>query len=95
MGKGKIAAQCCHATLGVYRSIIFGKNEKHKEWLNYWENTAEAKIALKIESEEEMLILYNESEKLGLPLFIIMDAGRTQIKSGSKTVLAIGIYYIN
>jgi peptidyl-tRNA hydrolase, PTH2 family len=58
--------------------------------LDYWETDAEAKIALKIENEDEMNKLYSEAKKINLPAYIIVDAGRTQIKSGTKTVLAIG-----
>lgn len=43
-----MCAQCGHASIGVYRKILNGDNEIHKKWLNVWENTAEAKVALKV-----------------------------------------------
>jgi PTH2 family peptidyl-tRNA hydrolase len=90
MGKGKMCAQSAHAAVGTYRSIIFGKNETHKKWLADWEQIGEAKIAVKVESEKELLSVQSEAHKIGLPTFLIADLGRTQIPSGSKTVLAVG-----
>lgn len=50
MGKGKIAAQCSHATLGAYRLA-----EKHsKSSLRVWQAIGQAKIAVKVPTEEEM-----------------------------------------
>ncbi|RZC51342.1 hypothetical protein C5167_019768 [Papaver somniferum] len=34
--------------------------------------------------------LKNTAESIGLPTFIVADAGRTEVVAGSKTVLAIG-----
>jgi PTH2 family peptidyl-tRNA hydrolase len=90
MGKGKIAAQCCHSCLGVYRIIRFGDNTTHHKYLKEWELTGEAKIAVKIHSEKELLELEEKAKSLDIPCFYIEDQGRTQIKAGSKTVLAIG-----
>jgi peptidyl-tRNA hydrolase len=50
MGKGKVAAQCSHATLGAYKLA-----EKHcKSALKVWEWVGTAKIAVKVPTEEEM-----------------------------------------
>ena len=43
-----------------------------------------------MESEEEMLLLQAQAVSLGLGAEVIHDAGRTQIASGSATVLGIG-----
>ena len=49
-GKGKIAAQCGHATLGAYKLAM-----KHsRSALRVWETIGQAKIALKVPTEEEM-----------------------------------------
>jgi PTH2 family peptidyl-tRNA hydrolase len=90
MGKGKIGAQCGHAVLGAYRQIIRGSNKLHQEWLNNWEYIGEAKICVKCNSEKEMIDISNVAKEKGLNTHIVVDAGRTQIASGSKTVLAIG-----
>lgn len=90
MGKGKIAAQCCHAAVGVYRKIIFSGNDQWKLWLKTWEDIAEAKVAVKCNSERDIDDLERKAIDCGLPTMLIVDAGRTQIAPNSKTVLGIG-----
>lgn len=51
----------------------------------------QAKVALKVESEDEMLMLQAQAVSLGLCAKVIHDAGRTQIASGSATVLGVGM----
>ncbi len=86
MGKGKIAAQCGHATLGAYKlSKKFCRSA-----LQVWERFGVAKIALKVEEEQEMYDLLATAKSLGIVAYIVEDAGRTQIAAGSRTVLALG-----
>ncbi|KAK0290899.1 hypothetical protein LTR35_001620 [Friedmanniomyces endolithicus] len=88
MGKGKIAAQCGHATLACYKTLVRA-NPSHPV-LRQWERLGQAKVALKVDSEEDMLMLQAQATSLGLCAQVIHDAGRTQIASGSATVLGIG-----
>ncbi|KAK1809390.1 hypothetical protein LTR12_016247 [Friedmanniomyces endolithicus] len=88
MGKGKIAAQCGHATLACYKTLVRA-NPSHPV-LRQWERLGQAKVALKVDSEEDMLMLQAQAISLGLCAHVIHDAGRTQIASGSATVLGIG-----
>ncbi|OMH78650.1 Peptidyl-tRNA hydrolase 2, mitochondrial [Zancudomyces culisetae] len=60
--------------------------------LKAWELTGQAKVTLKVDSEEEMMEMYKKAKKLGLTAEYICDAGRTQIAAGSKTVLGVGPY---
>jgi peptidyl-tRNA hydrolase, PTH2 family len=53
MGKGKIAAQCGHATLGAYRIASRYCKSALKSWLYF----GQAKIALKVENDEKLLQL--------------------------------------
>ncbi|CAA7038510.1 unnamed protein product [Microthlaspi erraticum] len=85
MGKGKIAAQCSHATLGLYKKLL----RRAPKALNRWENCAQPKVVVKIESEEEMLVLQGKAKSLKLPTHITIDAGKTQIAPDSRTVMAI------
>ena len=55
-----------------------------------WERTGCAKIAVKCQSEEEMRTIYDKAIEKGLPVYLVEDAGRTQIAAGSRTVLGIG-----
>ena len=47
------------------------------------------KVALRISSEEALMEIYRNSKSAGLPACYICDAGRTQIASGSRTVVAV------
>jgi PTH2 family peptidyl-tRNA hydrolase len=55
-----------------------------------WENLGQPKVVVKVDSEEELLSIAENSRSKGLPTTIIRDAGRTQIAPGSKTVLGVG-----
>ncbi|KAF9102768.1 hypothetical protein BGX29_004203 [Mortierella sp. GBA35] len=86
MGKGKAAAQCCHATLANYKELA----KKSPKTLARWEYFGQAKVTLKVDNEEDMLLLQAQAMSIGLAAHSIRDAGRTQIAAGSRTVLAVG-----
>ncbi|KAG2023646.1 peptidyl-tRNA hydrolase 2 [Coprinopsis cinerea AmutBmut pab1-1] len=86
MSTGKIAAQCGHATLACYKALI----KTNPGLVRHWERTGQAKIALKASSEDQLLELEAIAKSLNLCARSILDAGRTQIAAGSRTVLAIG-----
>ena len=83
MGKGKIAAQCCHAAIGAYKQADKAKIRK-------WENEAYAKVVLKVQTLEELTELKKIADKKGIANYLVVDAGRTQIPTSSVTVLALG-----
>lgn len=87
MTKGKIAAQCSHATLACYKYFL--SHAPDSPILRRWERGGQAKIALQIKSEEDLLLLQAQAMSLGLCARVIQDAGRTQIASGSRTVLGV------
>ena len=86
MGKGKAAAQCCHATLAAYKQA----RRKCPDTLRVWESSGQPKITLKCDTEEELMTLLARARSLGLVSYVVADAGRTQIAAGSHTVLAVG-----
>ncbi|OCK75484.1 PTH2-domain-containing protein, partial [Lepidopterella palustris CBS 459.81] len=88
MTKGKIAAQCSHATLACYKAFL--RSSPNSPILRRWERHGQMKVALQVKSEEELEMLQAQALSLGLCAQIIHDAGRTQIASGSATVLGIG-----
>ncbi|EKD12774.1 uncharacterized protein L3040_006927 [Drepanopeziza brunnea f. sp. 'multigermtubi'] len=88
MTKGKIAAQCGHATLACYKHFL--KHDPKSKTLRRWEKQGQAKIALQAKDEDELDMLQATAISLGLVAEVIADAGRTQIASGSHTVLGIG-----
>ncbi|KAI8098658.1 peptidyl-tRNA hydrolase [Halteromyces radiatus] len=86
MTKGKIAAQCGHATLACYKAI----QKSNPAVLRKWERSGQAKVALKAVSEEQLLELQAMALSLNITAQSICDAGRTQIAAGSRTVLGVG-----
>lgn len=86
MGKGKIAAQCSHAAVAAYKQLSKRKPDLLKEW----ESAGQTKVVVKCTTEEELLALYDHARILELTTSLIHDAGRTQIMSGSRTVLGVG-----
>lgn len=88
---GKIAAQCSHATLACFKALARaapGTPQQHM--LARWEKHGQAKIAVQVKSQDEMLELRRRARALGLTAEVIQDAGRTQIEAGSMTVLGVG-----
>lgn len=70
MDKGKIAAQCGHATLACYKTMM----QINPALLKSWERSGQAKVALKCSTEEEMLALEKKAKALNLCARSILDA---------------------
>ena len=83
MGKGKIAAQCCHGSIGSYKRTSKDKIKK-------WENEAYAKVVCKVGSLDELLDLKKLAAQRNISHYLVIDAGRTQIPTSTVTVLALG-----
>ncbi|TDZ23479.1 Peptidyl-tRNA hydrolase 2 [Colletotrichum sidae] len=94
MTKGKMAAQASHATLACYKSLSRAAardpSSPAAKLLKRWENLGQAKIAVQIKNQDEMLELMGKARSLGVTAEVIADAGRTQIEAGSLTVLGVG-----
>ncbi|KAI9753276.1 MAG: hypothetical protein M4579_005249 [Chaenotheca gracillima] len=90
MTKGKIAAQCSHATLACYKALSRSSIVSENQVLKRWERQGQAKVALQVRSEDELELLQAQAISLGLCAQVVHDAGRTQIAAGSATVLGVG-----
>ncbi|XP_015573147.1 peptidyl-tRNA hydrolase 2, mitochondrial isoform X2 [Ricinus communis] len=86
MGAGKIASQCAHAATGMYSELM----QSQQLLLSRWEQCGQPKIVVTCRNQQEMNKLQEAADSIGLPTFVVADAGRTQVLAGSKTVLAIG-----
>ncbi len=84
MKKGKIASQASHASISAFLKAQQMNSNVCDEWL-----LGQKKIVLKVNSEKELLIIFEKLKKL-LPCALIKDAGRTQIDPGTITALGIG-----
>lgn len=99
---GKIVAQACHASMQFLldrlvdhdNDVMFTLNPKPFElspdiW--EWIYSNYTKIVLKVNSEEELLKLFQRALDKGLEAHIITDIGNTEFnKVPTKTCLAIG-----
>ncbi|KAG5031124.1 hypothetical protein AAZX31_06G082400 [Glycine max] len=86
MKSGKIASQCAHAATGMYAELM----QSDRYLLRRWEQCGQPKIVVTCRNQQEMNKLAEAAESIGLPTFVVADAGRTQVSAGSKTVLAVG-----
>jgi peptidyl-tRNA hydrolase, PTH2 family len=89
-----MAAQCSHATLACFKKLSRAAqnnpNSPEAKLLKRWESHGQAKIAVQVKSQEEILELMAKARSLGITAEVIADAGRTQIEAGSLTVLGVG-----
>jgi len=83
MGKGKLAAQVAHASIASFLKANFLVKRK-------WLKEGMKKIVLKVNSEKELLEIYEKAKNAKLPCEIIRDAGHTQLEPGTITALGIG-----
>jgi PTH2 family peptidyl-tRNA hydrolase len=89
MRRGKECSQATHAGMAfiVRNKSGWTPNEEQLEWIS----TGQTKITLQVNSEEEMVSLFDKAIELGLTANIITDAGRTEFGGvPTKTCLAIG-----
>ncbi|KAF8078370.1 peptidyl-tRNA hydrolase PTH2-domain-containing protein [Lyophyllum atratum] len=84
MTSGKIAAQCSHATLACYKTLLFSNPALLRQW-----ERAGPRLPFACQDEDELLLLQAQAQSLNLCARSIQDAGRTQIAAGSRTVLGI------
>ena len=87
MRTGKIAAQCAHASLGMYMHLC---SRKQQAQLDPWLEQGQAKVVVKCKDLSEMEEIERAAQIRGVPTYAIHDAGRTQVQAGSQTVLAVG-----
>ena len=86
MGKGKIAAQVGHLCMDV----ALGLERNNSYLLDVWTRRGQAKVVLKASDSDELGQLIEHAKEANLLTWSIRDAGRTQIPSGSMTVVGIG-----
>lgn len=98
MDRGKVAVQCSHAALLLYTlpsssSTAFSSHPLSRDvarWRSAWQAEGHPTLPLRVPDLDSMHALAHEAQQRGLPTAIVRDAGRTQVRSGSETVLGIG-----
>ncbi len=83
MGKGKLAAQCCHASVGSFEKT-------DSSIIRRWKADGCAKIVLKVSSLEELFVLKEIARVNNISNFLVTDAGRTQLPTSTVTCLGVG-----
>ncbi len=83
LSKGKIAAQCAHAS---YSSAKKSKNTV----LDEWESEGQKKVVLGVKDLTELKKIKKSVDSLKIPNALIIDAGKTEIDRGTITALGIG-----
>ena len=85
MQRGKIAAQAAHAAI----QAMLKTKEKFPDYVDAWLDSGMPKVVLKVTSLKEMMSLFQKMKKT-LPCAVIADAGKSQIKAGTKTCFGCG-----
>lgn len=86
MGKGKLAAQVAHASLSSAEAAM----KRKTSWFDGWKEGGQAKIVLKVDSEDDLNRLFQKAKAAGLPAVLIEDRGLTQLEPGTVTCLGVG-----
>jgi PTH2 family peptidyl-tRNA hydrolase len=94
MRKGKLVAQGAHASMGAILSLckqdgdklVLEMDDRTKPWLT----GRFKKICVYVNSEQELLDIYNQAKELGLITSLIKDAGLTEF-NGVATLTAVAV----
>lgn len=85
---GKIAAQCAHGAVSLYNSASRSSNG----YVNLWLLQGQPKIVLRLDRncEESLNEIYRVAKSKGLNTCLLYDAGKTQVKPRTLTLVGIG-----
>ena len=101
MTKGKIGAQCGHATIGAYRmnekqaaqdeltEAILCRWMMSNDKLKFRRSGGPFEV-YQVKSEEALREVKNLASRESVPHYLTRDAGKTQIAKGTVTVCSIG-----
>jgi PTH2 family peptidyl-tRNA hydrolase len=99
---GKIIAQACHASMkfildngAYYQAELDHPEQFHSNitqpCVKAWINGLFTKVCVSVDSEQELLTLYNQAKDAGLIASLITDAGLTEFGGvPTNTCIAIG-----
>ena len=86
MGKGKVAAQCGHAAVACFKAALV----EEPQLVAAWERTGQTKVVVRGGGEESLLAVSKAGRQAGMVVAEVRDAGRSQVKAGSLTLVGLG-----
>jgi peptidyl-tRNA hydrolase, PTH2 family len=84
MGRGKIAAQVAHAAVAA---ALAGQGSAD---FAGWLREGQPKVVLTVPGEADLRHVVVAAREAGLPVEVVLDAGRTQVAPGTPTCCAVG-----
>lgn len=98
MRKGKMVAQGAHASMKVFFDMMGAHDDGSyvidqdniTDAMREWIDGAFTKICVSVNSEEELLAVYERARSNGIPASLIQDAGRTEF-GGVPTYTAVAV----
>lgn len=84
LGRGKIAAQVAHAAVAAVLANL-GQDD-----FAAWLRDGQPKVILKVTTLEQLQDVVRRAQAAGLPIELVHDAGRTQVRPGTLTCCAVG-----
>ena len=92
---GKLIAQGAHACMSVFLNMNVSQDPRNmvimiKDDVKEWVEGQFTKICVKVDSEEELLSVYQKAKDAGLPCSLIRDAGHTEFSEPTYTTVAVG-----
>ena len=95
MRRGKEIAQGAHASMKFlveeFNRIMYGDEPRLKECAHDWLNDKFTKITCQVDTEEELLNIYNKGKEMGLLSYLVTDYGLTEFNGvPTNTAVAIG-----
>lgn len=100
--KGKLCAQSGHAFVGLLLRLMSDKFSFDEGWkrkaldfqtdsaLDEWITKSFTKVVLGVDSEKELLSIYEKAQKLFLNTVLITDNGKTEFAVPTNTCVGIG-----
>lgn len=90
MRRGKEIAQGSHASIAFLLDGYQTMSAKLLTDFSEWTRTGQTKICVSVNSEKELLDVFQQAKNAKLEAHIIRDAGHTEFKEPTLTAVAIG-----
>lgn len=86
MGTGKVAAQAAHGALALYRAACEGRRSA---LCRDWDAGGGKKVVVSVQGADGVTRIVQAAQKARVSYSVVRDAGRTQVKRGTVTGVAV------